>query len=268
MAKKMTEEEKRAFAEKMKAAREAKKGTVKPEIAQIAEMKKQETADTGMPGKTTEGEKTASHISSDEVAELRAMVRALQQQLASQSPQIVQVMADTEKVVMRWQAEVADDNVAVFGASGMYGQVTGKTGTVIVPKADWSRFYTTSVKGYIDSRWLIVLSGLDDDERERYGCKYRESEILDEKAFYKLLDMGRELLAVFPKLCRSHKEMVATAFLTAYEDGDARVKDRELIVALNELSKEEYKDEPKTDRRRRGLFVKIIEDMNAKDTEI
>ena len=78
---------------------------------------------------------------------------------------MVQVMADSEKVVMRFQAEVADDNVAMFGPEGMYGQVTGKTGTVTVPKSEWSRFYNESVRNMIARRWLIVLSGMDERER-------------------------------------------------------------------------------------------------------
>ena len=62
-----------------------------------------------------------------------AAVAEAMKNLPQQQPQVVQVMADTEKVVLRWMAPVADVNVAVFGANGMYGQVTGKNGTVIVP---------------------------------------------------------------------------------------------------------------------------------------
>ena len=76
-----------------------------------------------------------------EIEALKSLVKQLQDQLAAQKPHVVQVMADTEKVVLRFQAEVADDNVATFGPEGMYGQVTGKTGTITVPKSEWSRFY-------------------------------------------------------------------------------------------------------------------------------
>lgn len=92
-----------------------------------------------------------------------------------QQPQVVQVMADTEKVVLRWMAPVADDNVAVFGANGMYGQVTGKNGTVIVPKGEWSRFYDETMRRFIDRRWLVVLSGMTDEERMLYHCDYRKA---------------------------------------------------------------------------------------------
>lgn len=194
-----------------------------------------------------------------EIEALKALVKQLQEQLAAQKPHVVQVMADSEKVVMRFQAEVADDNVAMFGPEGMYGQVTGKTGTVTVPKPEWSRFYNESVRNMIARRWLIVLSGMDERERELYGCSYKPGEVLDENAFHKLLDLGRDLIAVFPALCDAHKEMVASRFLTAWLDGDERAMDRDLVVALNELSKDE--------KHKKGMFVPIIEGLNAKDAE-
>lgn len=195
----------------------------------------------------------------DEVESLKQLVKQLQDQLAAQKPHVVQVMADTEKVVLRFQAEVADDNVATFGPEGMYGQVTGKTGTITVPKSEWSRFYNESVRNMIYRRWLIVLSGMDEQERELYGCNYKPGEVLDEMAFHKMLDLGRDLIAVFPALCDAHKEMVANRFLTAWMDWDPRAMDRDLIVALNELSKD--------DTHKKGMFVPIIEGLNAKDAE-
>lgn len=195
----------------------------------------------------------------EEIESLKLLVKQLQDQLKEQKPHVVQVMADTEKVVMRFQAEVADDNVATFGPDGMYGQVTGKTGTVTVPKSEWSRFYNESVRNMIYRRWLIVLSGMDEQERDLYGCNYKPGEILDELAFHKMLDLGRDLIAVFPALCKEHQEMVASRFLTAWMDGDERAMDRDLIVALNELSKGE--------KHKKGMFAPIIEGLNAKDAE-
>ena len=212
-------------------------------------------------------DKVPADVPNPEIEELKQLVRQLQAELAEKRPQVVQVMADTERIVLRFQAEVADDNETRFGPDGMYGQVTGKVGTVAVPKSEWSRFYNESVRNMMTRRWLIVLSGMDEQEREMYGCNYKPGEILDEMAFYKLLDMGRDLIAVFPKLCPDHQEMVASRFITAYADGDDRVKDRELVVALNEMSKETYKDADKKDLRRKGLFWPIIEAMNAEDAE-
>ena len=239
------------MAEKKKPGRKPKAKVEEPVVG-VAEVepKTEQNSELEPKGKTT---------ADSEIEALKSLVKQLQDQLAAQKPHVVQVMADTEKVVLRFQAEVADDNVATFGPEGMYGQVTGKTGTITVPKSEWSRFYNESVRNMIYRRWLIVLSGMDEQERELYGCNYKPGEILDELAFHKLLDLGRDLIAVFPALCDAHKEMVASRFLTAWMDGDPRAMDRDLIVALNELSKD--------DTHKKGMFQPIIEGLNAKDAE-
>ncbi|MCI5497976.1 MAG: hypothetical protein MR419_00310 [Clostridiales bacterium] len=203
----------------------------------------------------------------DRVAALEKMVEELRAELAARPPQVVQVMADTEKVTLRFQADVADDNVSVFGPNGMYGQVTGKSGTVIVPKNEWSRFYNESVRRMIDNRWLVVLSGLTEEERQLYNCNYRAGEVLDEAAFAHLLDLGEELLEIFPGLCRFHQEMVGRAFLKAWRSGDARAQNRELVVALNDLSKQANQDLENGDARKKGVFRLIIDEMNARDVQ-
>ena len=195
----------------------------------------------------------------EQLAETKRMLEMMQAQLAVTRPQVVQVMADTEKVALRWQAEVADENVLALGPNGTYGTITGKTGYASVPKSEWSKFLDESMKGFIRKRMLIVLSGLDEDERETYGCAYREGELLDEKAFQKLLDMGEEMIAVFPKLCHEHKEMVARRFVSGYAENHPSAHNRKLVVALNELSKQDPMFPKK------GAFYSIIEMMNEKD---
>lgn len=207
-----------------------------------------------------------------EIEMLKAQLKDLMAQVSaagSANTQIVNVVQDTEKVILRWQAEVADDNTEIFGANGMYGQVTGKTGKVIVPKSEWSRFYTDSVRWRIDNRWLIVLSGLTDEEREIYHCNYKPGEVLDEQAFSKLIDLGDELLDIFPDLCIANQEFVAQRFIQAWNDGRITNADRQLVTKLNEMSKEAYAaaDIPDTDRRKKGAFIPLIEWMNAKDTQ-
>ena len=209
-----------------------------------------------------------------EVEALKETVAKLQEQLqaalsakAAQPAQVIQVVTpDSEKVTMRFQADVADDNVAVFGPSGLYGQVTGKMGTVVVPKAEWSRFYTDSVRRMIDRRWLVVLTGMSEDERKLFHCAYKKGEVLDEKAFAGLLDMGEELLKIFPELCISHQRMVGTAFWEAYNQGDSRANDRTLIVKLNELSKKAAAGSGDK-LLEKGVFNPVIEAMNKKDAD-
>lgn len=249
---------------KKKPGRKPKAKTTKKETETVSKQENIVTAEVQSEGIPVSGPAVADPRD-EAIAELRNMVKQLQDELAARKPQIVQVMADTEKVVMRFQAEVADDNVTIFGPDGMYGQVTGKAGTVAVPKSEWSRFYNESVRNMISRRWLVVLSGMDEQERDLYGCNYKQGEILDDMAFHRLLDMGRDLIAIFPALCPDHQEMVASRFVTAWNDDDPRVKDRELVVALNEMSKEPFKKADKNDLRRKGLFWPIIDGLNAED---
>ena len=176
-------------------------------------------------------------------------------------------MADTEKVILRWMAPVADDNVAVFGPNGMYGQVTGKNGTVIVPKSEWSRFYDETMRRFMDRRWLVVLSGLTDEERELYHCNYRKGEVLDEKGFANIFKMKDELLDIFDDLCTEHQEMVAKSFCEAAAQGKLDDSWRTLVKKLNAKNKKRYKDTPEGDIRRKGMFTPVIERLNGTEDE-
>ena len=194
-----------------------------------------------------------------QLEEQNRILEALQAQLLANKPQVVQVMANTEKITLRWQAEVADENVIDLGPGGAYGSITGPTGYASIPKSEWSKFLNESMKSLLKKRMLIVLSGMTDEEREMNGVMYKEGELLDDKAFAKMLDMGDEMIAVFPKLCHAHKEMVARRFITGFERGEAAPRRRDLVVALNNLSKQDPLF-PK-----QGAFYSIIEALNAMD---
>lgn len=246
----------------------AQRAESKPAAA-LAEEKKTEKAESASVEtvrKMSKEEQTAGEVEAlkETVAQLQAQLQAA---LTAQPAQVIQVLTpDSDKVTLRFQAPVADDNVAVFGPSGLYGQVTGKTGTVVVPKAEWSRFYTDSVRRMIDRRWLVVLTGLSDDERKLFHCEYKKGEVLDERAFAGLLDMGEELLKIFSDLCISHQRMVGKAFWEAYNQGDSRANDRELIVKLNELSKKAAAGSGDK-LLEKGVFNPVIEAMNKKDAD-
>ena len=186
-----------------------------------------------------------------EVEALKETVAKLQEQLqaalsakAAQPAQVIQVVTpDSEKGTMRFQADGAEDN-----------------------GAEWSRFYTDSVRRMIDRRWLVVLTGMSEDERKLFHCAYKKGEVLDEKAFAGLLDMGEELLKIFPELCISHQRMVGKAFWEAYNQGDSRANDRTLIVKLNELSKKAAAGSGDK-LLEKGVFNPVIEAMNKKDAD-
>ena len=70
---------------------------------------------------------------------LQAQKEAIAKEMDEKKPQVIQVAAETEKVVLRFQAEVADDNEAVFGEGGYFGKITGKRGFLTIPKSELDR---------------------------------------------------------------------------------------------------------------------------------
>ena len=80
----------------------------------------------------------------DEIAELKNQIAALQEMLkqAQSTPvaPVIQVATpETERIHFIFEAELADDNVFLIGDNGMYGRITGKTGSFYIPKDDLSR---------------------------------------------------------------------------------------------------------------------------------
>ena len=214
-------------------------------------------ATTKAEPKPAKVEEKVADTRDDEIKLLKEQIALLKQQIEAK-PQIVTVGPETEKVMFLWQAEVADDNVLMIGPSGMYGRITGKTGSFFVPKTELSRILDENVRSMLKRRWLIITSGITDDEREALDCDYKEGEILDKKAFAKMVEIGDEMLEIYPKLCKGHRDMVARRYAEAFENGSPYIT-RERVVALNNASKEIDGG--------KGAFIGIIETMNERDAQ-
>ena len=191
---------------------------------------------------------------------LKEQVQAMKEMMAvtAPTPTVVQVAPDTERVHFLWQAEVANENIKTFGPSGMYGRIVGKTGSFYVPKSDLSRVMDEENRYFLDKRWLIVVSGLSEEEREALGVNYREGELLDKNAFARMVELGEALLELYPELCQSHKIMVAQRYREAFEAGSPYVT-RERVLKLSDLTREAgISPNP---------FAKIIQEMNQRDAD-
>lgn len=196
-----------------------------------------------------------------EIEELKKQVAAMQEMLkkAQSAPQVVQVAPqEAEKVHCLFEAEVADDNIFSLGENGRYGRIIGKTGSFFIPKNELSSVMDAQFRSMLENRWIIIVSGLTDEEREAFGVDYKEGEYLDKKAFAKMVDMGEEILEIYPNLCKGHQEMVAKRYYEAYLNGNPKVT-RDIVVELNKLSKKAGSD--------KGDFTGIIELMNEADTK-
>lgn len=241
-------------------------GSAEDVNAAAGEDTQEATAAEGKNGAQTEPEAPAATAmyTAEQVQQMMkeaaaaAVAEALKNIPQQTTPQIVQVSTSAEQVHFLWMAPVADDNVVQFGDGGMYGNIVGKTGSFYVPKPDLSRILTEMNRRFMAQRWLLVVSGLTDEEREALGVDYKSGEVLDKRAFAKLVELGDELLDIYPALCEGHKVMAAQMYADAYRRG-SRYVTRERTVKLNALSKREGHE--------KGDFIAIIEDMNEKDAK-
>lgn len=221
--------------------------------AAVEEIAKDAPAAAEKPEEAREEQETFSR------REVQAMIaEALAEaQRSAPAPQVVQVSADTPMVTVLFQSEVSRENMIQFGPNGRYGSVTGPYGVFAVPKSAFGAdFRDGMVQGLLDTRELIVLDGLTDEERERYGVQYGDGEWMDADTFRKMLDLGERLPEVYRKLCPKYREMVASRVALGYEQKDKRVY-RSLVTALNAASRDVDGG--------KGYFQGIIEKMNAED---
>ena len=63
----------------------------------------------------------------------------------------------------------------------------------------------------------MIVSGLTEEEKQAFNVDYREGEVLDRKAFGRLVELGEEMLEIYPKLCKGHREMVAKRYYEAHQ---------------------------------------------------
>lgn len=191
-----------------------------------------------------------------EINDLKAQIEQLKTMMLQQAqakPQVIYSTGSTERVHFLWIANVSDDNVVEFGPGGLYGRVVGKTGSFFVPKDEMSRMLDSAARYYMNQRWLIVVDGLTEDEREAMGVNYKEGELLDVETFRKIAKKPKEELAeIYEELCKPHKEMVAARLHEEFEVGHA--VDRETVKILNKIY-------PSV------AFKDIIEKMNQDDLE-
>lgn len=190
--------------------------------------------------------------------QVQAMIQqAVSNALANQAPKVIQIAADVEKVHFLWQAEVAPDNrLSIGGINSGYAPIIGKYGEFVIPKSDLSRVMDGQFREWLRRRWLIVVSGLTDEEREIYGVAYKEGEYLDKMAFTRMVELEDKLLDIYPKLCDGHREMVAKRYYEAYMDKNPHVR-RDVVTKLNDMSIELGSEN--------GDFDAILAAMNEAD---
>lgn len=198
---------------------------------------------------TKKTEKTYTEKQVDDLIK-KAVKQALEE---NQAQTIVQVSKEEYVTVLLITAVADDTSVSV----GEIGKINRAGNTLDIEKKTFLQCMGNPVVDtLLRKRKLIVVNGLTDEERERFGLLYEEGELLTQKAYFKLLDFTREeIVSIFEKLCEEHKRVVAKMYMTAYFDKNDNRVNLETVRDLNRLSKSVEKD---------GLFKTIIDDIGAK----
>lgn len=214
----------------------------------MAETKKSTTATKKAapkkaPAKKSAPKETTAPVTAEKTysqAETEAMIQAaveaaLKKQAAEMQPTRIFTTSTDELVTVMFMAEVSPEDVLVIPG---YGSLRPNSSLDIPKKEFGGQFMSNLVRKLIDKRYLIVANGLNEDERIRYNCNYKEGEVLDERTFDRLLDYDTERLCeIFKKLCVEHKRFVCRRIITAHEKKDNRIS-LSKVKAINDISKE------------------------------
>lgn len=123
-------------------------------------------------------------------------------------------------------------------ALGELGSIYRDGGTLTVSKEAFFSKLNSTAEFMIRTRQLIVVSGLNDEERERYNVAYKDNELLNEKTYGRLLTYDtEELKTIYKALCPEHKAIAAKVFTSAAYENDGRVTP-EKIKALAEIDRD------------------------------
>lgn len=184
--------------------------------------------------------------------EAQALMQSMvAQMLASQQPSVVQIAPQKEEMVtLLYMGAVAEGSRVNLGEK--LGEIMGRGGTRTISKTVFFENMTPNVINRLKDRRLIVMDGLTDEERERYGVNYKDGELVSKDIYYKLLDLDEDtVVSIFKKACFRHKQLIASLYGDAYNAGDNRIN-QPLIEKLQRASKEVDKA---------GMFTAILKDM-------
>jgi len=184
-------------------------------------------------------------------AEVEEMIAAAIAKLQSKEPTSKK---EDEWVTLVYMGVAAENSTVLLGTEqnrGL-GEISARGGIKTVRKSDFEEKMNPQISKRLKDRRLIVVSGLTDDERELYGVKYTDGELLSKDIYKRLFTMTDEKIAeIFKKACPRHKEIIATMFIDAYVSGNNRIN-QPIVEKLNEISKEVDAE---------GMFTPILRDM-------
>ena len=207
-------------------------------------------ATTSTTKKTTAKAETKDTIKSYSQAELDSIVaEAVKKAVASMTiPTSVKLESD-EYVTLLLADEMAPESVFVWKEL----QISHSYGEGRIDKKTFITQRDYKLDKLLRKRVLVVVDGLTDEERERFGVNYTEDELLTPTLYYKLFDLSEEeICRIFKAVCPEHKKVIARMYIDAYNRKDNRVNPH-TVKRLNTISKKTDAD---------GLFTSVISAMS------
>lgn len=163
--------------------------------------------------------------------EINALVKnAVKEALAYQGKSAEALIDASETVTLLFIGGIAPGTAVTLDG---IGKIPRDGNIMTVSKRDFLMNLGNTTDLLMRKRKLIVLEGLTDEERVRYGVKYEDGELMTQETYQKLLDLdAKKLAAIFSGLCEEHKMIVRRVFRTAGIAGDGRVSPEKLKVMI------------------------------------
>lgn len=210
----------------------------------MAETKKT-TAKAATEKKQTEIKENSKNENT-EVEALKAEIEALKKLLLENSSQktVVQVASD-EKVELMFFGVVAEGAPISLGKMGIFNRAGVP---MTVAKKEFFANLGVQASKMLESREVVVLSGLDEDEAQRYQVSYHDGEVLTQKDFYDVKKYDEKKLAeLFAPLCPYHKSVVLNIFAKDVFEEKGEYTTLEKMKALKKICKNDGKLKPLVD---------------------
>lgn len=184
-------------------------------------------------------------------SEVEAIVAAA---IAKLQKEATATKTNEEYVTLVYMGVVAENSTILLGTENNrgLGEIQGRGGIRTVRKSDFVEKMNPQIAKRLKDRRLVVVSGLSDEEREEYGVKYEEGELLSRDIYRKLFNLTDDkILEIFKSACYQHKKIIATLFIDEYVKGNNKIN-QGLVEKLNDVSKSADPD---------GMFTPILKDM-------
>ena len=209
----------------------------------MARPKKSESAaaeevKTAAPEETAE-EKAEETVQEEQIkltkSELNALIAEAVAAAVKDAKPVLQVAPTEDPVVLLFLGGIMPGSTVALGE---LGSIYRDGGTLTVSKENFFSKLGGTAEYLLRMRQLIVVSGLNDEERERYGVLYKDNELLTAKTYGRLLHYEPdELCGIYRALCPEHRKLAAKAFRSAMDAGDGRVT-ADKLKKLYEIDRE------------------------------